>query len=367
MTEYFVNGINIKTLFRAGTAGTGLKINNEEIKFELKSPLETVTVQETKYKTNDIDFNSIYKNINYIPVVNASSSLIISTTGSTPQFPATAGYSGSLYITSGSGTFSFDSNVIIKEILCVGGGGGGNTQNSSIYIGNGGSITRFTGVQPVVADTIFTVTIGEGGNQGASGTASSCSCSISALSKSANGGATYGTTPYQGTPFLNNLYYGGSGCSTTKTVLGGGGGYGGNGSNIYQGGGNNGQYGGPGGGISATLTGGDFGRSTLASDGLPGSNSLYGGGGGGGGSGGDDDSNGNRGGGAGGSGTSTSGTGGGGGGGLKSAPNQGGPGAGGDGGKNTGGGGGAGAMGGAGKYARGGKGGSGIVIFLYSY
>jgi hypothetical protein len=65
MTEYFVNGINIKTLFRAGTAGTGLKINNEEIKFELKSPLETVTVQETKYKTNDIDFNSIYKNINY--------------------------------------------------------------------------------------------------------------------------------------------------------------------------------------------------------------------------------------------------------------------------------------------------------------
>jgi len=356
---YYVNGTNINTLFQGGTvtASTngGFRIGGQDIGYSAKGS-EAITLQQTFFRKLNLDLNTYFRNINYVPdPVITSSGITISQTGSTNQFPSISGYK-SIYITAGNGTLSFDSNVTIVNIFVVGGGGGGNSSGSAAgKIGNGGGVSNNNINQTVTANTTFTVVIGTGGSPGVAGNNSS----VALLSNTytGSGGATGQTTLFYGPTYsYNGLVYGGSGGGG----YGGGGGSGGNGANLY-GDGRDSTPGGVGGGISISrgLVGGNEGRS-----------SVYGGGGGGGGlsfttsssaggPGGAGYGTGYGGGGAGGIGTYTS----------TYTPFKytGGGGGGGNGGQNTGGGGGSAGQTTRNSYATGGSGGSGIVIIVYTY
>ncbi len=311
--------------------------------------------------------------------VNAAPPLISDlsyNTGGTTKFPSIDGYNV-LYITSGTGTARFYPGYKIEHIFVVGGGAGGNSGYSR-YQGLGGGIVDASNLS-LSGSYTFDISVGNGGTggtggntnnsqYGTSGSASSCACVVLSLNYTGNGGVVATTTSLiTGKPFINNLYYGGSGgcggngSNGTNAPLGGGGGGGG------DGGTNTGKNGGNGGGISGSLTGGLNGNGTISVGG-DGANSPYGGGGGAGGSAIDMEWFFTYNGGTGGDGVSSSGVGlgGYGGNGGDAGVEIGGGGGGGDGGVNTGGGGGGG--GGNTEYwltASGGKGGSGIVIIKY--
>jgi len=268
-------------------------------------------------------------------------------TGGTDQFPTIEGYSGVIYITSGSGNIQLN-GITIKDIFLVGGGAGG-TNGSVRKPGNGGGYYYPEIVN--LSETSYDFSVGEGGASQTNGN-NTIFDNITAL-----GGVGLANSAYSGYVSVNNLYYGGSG--------GFGGTSGNNGENAHVGGGGGGggsgsTNGGTGGGISSNLYGGSGGSRDQNGYGTQGGSSYYGGGGGGGGGfnyaiytslgggyGGSGNDSGN--GGSGGSGGIYGGAGGGGGGG--------------GGGKNTGGGGGGGGDGGS--DGIGGGGGSGIIILLY--
>jgi hypothetical protein len=370
MSGFYVNGTNINTLFKTGTVSAstngGFRINNLDVKSTLKATQgEQSNAIQTYFRILNSDLNTIFRDVNFAPPPFAitTTEITISETGSTDQFPPISGFN-TLYITAGTGTCMFNTNVTIAKIFIVGGGCGGSASGApltSVRAGLGGNVYETTTGTNItlLANTAFTVTIGEGSASPAQG--QSTSVTINAISYSALGGiqASQNSTTVEGTRFNSNqLYYGGSGSSTTLPKLGGGGGVGGS---------SNGGAGGAGGGISTLLTGGagGAGGTSGSTSGKGGSNNFYGGGGGGGGY------------------NSSSGSGGNGGSGLSNTGSEdgrvgmtraqtgpstyaGGAGAGGSGGKNTGGGGGRGGVLSNTLCANGGDGGSGIVIILYT-
>jgi hypothetical protein len=365
MFGFYVNGKNINTLFKAGPVTTestsgGFRQNGQAIQYQSKST-SISNVPRTFFNIMNLDLNTYLKDINAPPTITPLG-ITITETGSTEQFPAISGYRA-LYVTDGSGTCMFDSDVTISKIFLVGGGGSASDGSSATAkFGTGGLVADYNVNISLPANTPFSVKIGAGGIYGSPGGVSYLQ--INGTLYNVTGGSSTGTLVSQGKLFNSNqLYYGGSGSgSTADALLGGGGGGGGSG-----GGNTSGSIGRNGGGISATLTGGTGGAGgTLSSQGgTGGSNSFYGGGGGGGSFG----SISRPIGGAGGSGILNTGSGGGNTGSATTTPNgtffTGGGGAGGNGGKNTGGGGGRGGYNGL-LYLNGGAGGSGIVIILFN-
>ena len=365
MSGFYVNGRNINTLFKAGpvtsesTSG-GFRQNGQAIQYQSKST-SISNVPRTFFNIMNLDLNTYLKDINAQPTITPLD-ITITETGSTPQFPAISGYRA-LYVTDGSGTCMFDSDVTISKIFLVGGGGSAaNGPSVGARFGTGGLVSENNVNISLPANTPFSVKIGAGGISGNGGVSY---VRINGTLYNVPGGSATGTSVSQGTLFNSNqLYYGGSGSgSTADALLGGGGGGGGSG-----GGNTSGSIGRNGGGISATLTGGTGGAGGTSSSkgGTGGSNSFYGGGGGGGSFG----SNNSPIGGAGGSGILNTGSGGGNTGSGTYSSNgtffTGGGGAGGNGGINTGGGGGRGGYNSI-LYLSGGAGGSGIVIILFNY
>lgn len=390
MSGFYVNGTNITTLFKTGTVAAstngGFRINNLDVKSTLKATPSEQSTAITFFRILNSDLNTIFRDVNFIdapppPFAITKTGITISETGSTAQFPPISGFN-TLYITAGTGTCMFNNTVTIAKIFVVGGGGGGTNATAFAKAGLGGNVyeTPINTNIILLANTSFNVTIGEGSSSYSQGESSIVT--INAIPYSASGGlvAPNNTTSVQGKLFLSNqLYYGGSGASTTLSggnisniKLGGGGGLGGSG---YGG------SGGAGGGISSSLTGGAGGAGGISTSksGKGGSNKLYGGGGGG-----SSYNDSGQIGGSGGSGVLNTGSGNGQAGyrsmtiqelypdqeDMQNSPISwnGGAGGGGSGGKNTGGGGGKGGdMGSGDSGANGGNGGSGIVIILYTY
>lgn len=370
MSGFYVNGKNITTLFKSGTVSAstngGFRINNVDVKYTSKATSTEQSAIQTYFRILNYDLNTIFRDFNFTPSVTFSG-ITRSITGSSSQFPTISNYE-TLYITDGSGTCMFNTNVTIANIFLVGGGGAGSTMGTpltSANLGGGSTPVEITPTIPFLsANTTFDVKIGQGATI-ANGTGQSTYVRLNnTLTTAIGGGPTM--TEHNGTQFISNrLYYGSSGQSGSGigTFYGGGGGGGGNGNSNQAG-----RTGGPGRGISPLLAGGAGGAGgAFPSTGSPGISSLYGGGGGGGG--GAQVSNGSRSGGPGGTG-SGSGSGGGVSGGVGRNSGgfnfTGGGGGGGDGGKNTGGGGGRGGSNGV-NCGGGGRGGSGIVIILYNY